>query len=350
VQLTANVTIAGSAAVGARTVTVTNSDGQSGSLANGFTVIASAPAPTVTALNPASGSQGQSLAVTVSGSNFVSGATCSVGAGITVTSCAYGSASQLTANLVIAASAAVGPRTVTVTNPDGQSGSLAAAFTVSAVAGPVHLDFIYPNRTAVLSGGWDFLAKTAGGATRDPEQSGSLSISYDQTSHPGTIRIPLGVGELWQGLNNSQNMLFRNLPSDWTSLRLKIAAFNPVSDFQQVGLLAYQDDDNYVNVQRNYNSGEGGPVVGFFREAGGVTTRTDRRPLTNTGNLILRLDRNPTTQTYTGFYSLDNGATWVALTGAPTQTLTNPRLAIQVGANVAGTLPTADLAWVEILR
>jgi hypothetical protein len=317
-------------------------------LANGFTVVA--PAPAVTGVNPTSGVQGQAVAVTVGGSNVVSGATCSFGAGITVTSCAFVSANQLTANVSIATSATVGTRTVTVTNPDGQSGSVANGFTVTAAGGPVHVDFTYASRTAILSDGWDYVARTAGGGTRDTEQTGSLAVDYNQTTHPGTLRIPLGAGELWEGANNSQNMLFRDLPSDWTSVRLKIAAFNPVADYQQVGLLAYQDDNTYVNVQRNYNSEAGGPVVGFFREAGGVTTRTDRRPLTNTGNLILRLDRAPVTNTMTAFYSTDDGGTWVQLTGAPTQALSNPRLAIQVGANTAGTLPAADLAWIEIFR
>jgi hypothetical protein len=36
--------------------------------------------------------------------------------------------------------------------------------------------------------------------------------------------------------------------------------------------------------------------------------------------------------------------------GTTTQTLSNPRLAVLIGGNFAGTLPTADIAWVEIQR
>lgn len=222
--------------------------------------------------------------------------------------------------------------------------------TLAAAGGTTRVDFTYPSRSALLADGWSFVAKTAGGGTRNTEQTGSLAVNYDQTNHPGSIRIPLGQGELWQALNNSQNMLFRTLPSDWRSIRLRIASFSPAADYQQVGLLAYQDDDNYVNVQRNFNSNSGGPVVGFFRETAGAPIRTDRRSLANTGNLILRLDRDPATNTFSAFYSTNSGSTWVQLSGAPTQSLTNPRLAIQVGANVAGTLPTAYLSWVEVLR
>jgi len=49
-------------------------------------------------------------------------------------------------------------------------------------------------------------------------------------------------------------MFVAGLPADWTSLRLKISAFNPSADYQQVGILAYQHDDTYVSVRRNYNS------------------------------------------------------------------------------------------------
>jgi len=188
------------------------------------------------------------------------------------------------------------------------------------------------------------------GTSRNTEQTGALAVNYSQTAHPGRIRIPLGAGELWQAANNSQNMLIRGLPVDWTSIRLKIASFNPTRDFQQVGLLVYQDDDTYVNVQRNFNLAAGGPVVGFFSETGGVTTRTDRRPLSNSGNLLLRLDRDPTTNRFSTFYSVDDGLNWVQLVGAPAVTLSDARLAIQVGADVSGAGATAELAWVEILR
>src|SRR5439155_15937031 len=58
---------------------------------------------------------------TINGSGFVSGATVSVGAGITVSNASVG-AGQITATLAIAAGAAAGARDVTVTNPGGGSG------------------------------------------------------------------------------------------------------------------------------------------------------------------------------------------------------------------------------------
>src|SRR5206468_9145430 len=87
-----------------------------------------------TAIAPTQGSVGSSVPVTITGTNFQTGATLSVGAGITVSSVSLPSATQLTATLAIAAGATVGTRNVTVTNPDTQSGTLTGGFTVAAAA------------------------------------------------------------------------------------------------------------------------------------------------------------------------------------------------------------------------
>jgi len=86
----------------------------------------------VSSVNPNSGAQGQSLpSVIITGSNFQTGATCSFGAGITVNSCTFNSATQLTANIIIGSTVTLGTRNVTVTNPDSQSSTLSNAFSVT---------------------------------------------------------------------------------------------------------------------------------------------------------------------------------------------------------------------------
>ncbi len=137
-QLTANITIGAAASLGSRTVTVTNPDTQFSTLSNGFSVTAAgAPPPTLSSVNPTSGAQGQNLtSVVLSGSNFQSGATCSFGAGITVNSCTFNSATQLTANITIGSAATLGSRNITVTNPDTQFSTLSNSFTVTTGGPP----------------------------------------------------------------------------------------------------------------------------------------------------------------------------------------------------------------------
>ncbi len=108
-------------AQGSVNVVVTNPDGQSATLANGFTFVAP---PTVTGVSPTSGPAAGGTAVTITGTNFVSGATVSFG-GAAATSVAVVSATKITAKTPPHKQGAV---TVVVTNPDGQSGTLASGF------------------------------------------------------------------------------------------------------------------------------------------------------------------------------------------------------------------------------
>ena len=81
-------------------------------------------APTLTSVSPNQGMPGTTVAVTLTGTNFVVGATTVnvSGAGVTVTNVVVGSATSLTASFVLDPAAAVGPRTVTVTTAGGTSG------------------------------------------------------------------------------------------------------------------------------------------------------------------------------------------------------------------------------------
>lgn len=119
-SLTADLTIDGSATTGTRTVTVTTASGNSGTQT--FNVN-SALAPTLTSVNPNSGSLGQLVSVTLTGSNFVSGATVAVsGSNVDVMSVVVVNATTITADFGIQPTAATGARQVTVTTSEGTSG------------------------------------------------------------------------------------------------------------------------------------------------------------------------------------------------------------------------------------
>jgi hypothetical protein len=117
-QLTANVSVAAGAATGARDVKVTNPNGGTATLTNGFTITAS---PTITSVSPNSEPRGAAnQPVVINGSNFGVGATVAFsGTGITVSSVVRNSANQLTVTLSVTAAASLGARNVTVTNTDG---------------------------------------------------------------------------------------------------------------------------------------------------------------------------------------------------------------------------------------
>jgi regulation of enolase protein 1 (concanavalin A-like superfamily) len=202
--------------------------------------------------------------------------------------------------------------------------------------------FTYPDRSSLHADGWDFLAVTPTGNVRNTEQITGAVVSYDQATHPGILRVPADFGDLFGGDNSSRNTLFRDLPPDWTSIRLKLAGFAPTENYQQAGLLAYQDDDNYVQVTRIF---ENGNRITFAREVNRAASLVSRPPVSATTDIFLRLDRYPPDERISGFYSLD-GVTWVGL-GTVSQALSNPRLAIFVGTSYRH-FPVADLASVTI--
>jgi IPT/TIG domain len=115
------VTPSGSA--GAVTVTVTVS-GISGDLASAFTYVAT---PTVTMVSPGTGTTAGGTPVTITGTNFVSGATVHFASG-SATSVVVVSGTSITA---VTPSGGAGPVSVTVT-VSGISGSLASGFTYVA--------------------------------------------------------------------------------------------------------------------------------------------------------------------------------------------------------------------------
>jgi hypothetical protein len=131
--------------------------------------------PTLSAVSPQQGVRGQTLTITVTGSNFQSGANVTFGAGTSVTATTVGSPTSLTATLAIATDATPGARDVTVSNPDGGSATLTAGFTVTAVA-PASLSLRYEGKLR------DRVGKGNGLISPD----GSLDATFKVTVEPGS--------------------------------------------------------------------------------------------------------------------------------------------------------------------
>ena len=135
-SLTANFELDSAAPTGPHTVTVETKGGTS----NGrpFTVNATPPpepeAPTLTDVSPDEGLPAETVAVTLTGTNFIVGGTKVIvaGGGVTVNNVDVDSSTSLTADFVLSSNGAATPgdRSVTVTTADGTSG--AVTFTINA--------------------------------------------------------------------------------------------------------------------------------------------------------------------------------------------------------------------------
>ncbi len=177
---------------GAVDVVVTNFDTRSSTLAGGFTY-ATTPPPGISGVSPSSGSTLGGTSVTISGSNFVSGATVTLG-GTAATNVVVSSAATITASTPAHAAGAV---SVVVRNPDGQSATLTNGFTYIA---PPTISGVSPTSgpegggTAVTITGSGFSAGatvTFGGtAGTNVVVSSATTITVSTPAHaPGAVDV-----------------------------------------------------------------------------------------------------------------------------------------------------------------
>ena len=166
VQVTSSTSITATTpahAAGAVSVVVTNPDGQSGTLANGFTY--AVPNPTVTAISPNTGPTSGNTFVTVTGTNFQSGATVTVG-GAAATNVTVVNATTITAMTPLGpANEQLGAKDVVVTNPNAAKGTLTGGFTYSRP--PLAVSLITPS-AALVAGGQKIAISGAGFTTALP--------------------------------------------------------------------------------------------------------------------------------------------------------------------------------------
>ena len=134
-QITCRFNLNGSA-TGQWDVTVTNPGSVPGTLAHGFSVITAGPAPTVIKIIPNSGTSGSSVLIrNLTGTNFASGATVRLSRlgnpDLFASDVNTLDSRNLTCTLTLPAGTSPGSWDVTVTNSDGQSGTLSNGFNVN---------------------------------------------------------------------------------------------------------------------------------------------------------------------------------------------------------------------------
>ena len=160
-------------------VSVTNPDGQTGLKGSIFTYAAS-PAPSVTSVSPVSGPTAGGTTVTITGGNFAPGATVNYDSG-SATNVTVVSGTTITAVTPAHASGAV---PVKVTNPDKQSGSLAAAFKFLSPPAITNLSVT----TGSLSGGTAVTISGSAFQTGAVVTFGGLSATVTSTT-PTAIKV-----------------------------------------------------------------------------------------------------------------------------------------------------------------
>src|SRR5690625_4358990 len=113
--------------------------------------------------------------------------------------------------------------------PGAAGGPVSVGVSVRVLAaGVTHLVLDYANRAELVADGWDFTARTASGGSRDTEVGSGAVVQYS----PDGVKVPADAGDVWAGMNNTVNTLFRDLPATWTSVQARVS-FAPTANWQQ---------------------------------------------------------------------------------------------------------------------
>jgi hypothetical protein len=185
-QITATVQIAADAAAGARNVTVT---APSGTTAAAVLTLTLPAAPTLTTIAPDTGVAGTAFDVVFTGTNFSAVTALHLGADVTLTAFALNSATQITATIEIAATAAAGPRAFDVVTAGGTTA--AVDFDVTLPPAPT-VTTVTPDRTTVYVN-QDFVIEGTGLLTTQSVGSSDASVIVKTVTPDSDTQLTINV-------------------------------------------------------------------------------------------------------------------------------------------------------------
>lgn len=136
------------------------------------------------------------------------------------------------------------------------------------------------------------------------------------SKRPGSLTITSEAGDVTEGTNNARNMLLQSANNDWT-IETKLVCSRSPSQPENAGILAYQDDGNFVKLMfraaiktsRGGRSGtqvQPGTVDLIIEEndiSKSVASFNLKEEVTGDNNLLLKLEKKGSS--YTAFYARD---------------------------------------------
>jgi beta-glucosidase len=140
--------------------------------------------------------------------------------------------------------------------------------------------------------------------------------SYSLSKNAGSLTITSETGDVSEGSNNAKNILLQSANNDWT-IDTKLVCSRVPSQPENAGILAYQDDNNFVKLMfraviKTTRFGRQGSevqpgTIDLIMEENGITKSMAsfnlRTEITGNNALLLKLEKKGSI--YTAYYSLD---------------------------------------------
>jgi arabinan endo-1,5-alpha-L-arabinosidase len=141
-----------------------------------------------------------------------------------------------------------GPQPVPVTGSTSGSGSALPGMRRGSCPGAAHPPFTGAQPLRAYSDEFN-------SATLGPQWSWIRENPANWSLNPsaGTLTIVATGGDLYQTVNTAQNILVENAPPADFMAETKVQ-FNPTQNYEQAGLLLYQNDDTYLRLVGEFNS------------------------------------------------------------------------------------------------
>jgi len=142
---------------------------------------------------------------------------------------------------------------------------------------------------------------------------------HSLSAKSGSLTITSETGDVSEGSNNARNILLQSANNDWT-IETKLVASRVPSQPENAGILAYENDDNFVKlmfravIKTTRQTGVQPGTIDFLIEENGIAKSVAsvnlQREIVGDNALLLKLEKKG--NKYTAYYSA-NGEAFKAL-------------------------------------
>ena len=168
--------------------------------------------------------------------------------------------------------------------------------------------------------------------------------TWSLEKYPGYMTISPRAGDIYgSGTADAKNILLQNAPGDWT-IETKIeCSVRPHAPYQQGGIIAFQDVDNYIKLDWEANNTNGSTIIQACREVNGSASATsvNGNVVNDSNTLWLRMVKSG--NVYSTYYSTD-GSNFTQVGGNYTLNFSNVQAGL-IAINGSGTNTDLDVKF-----